>query len=364
MKKTTLSLLFSCLILTAIAQNDSASESFLRKKFYPEYITLSDKQPAQDSLAWFSQISVIDLRRDTSRIGLSGTRYTRRQMFFHTNASNTIQTWLRSNYIHGADKGSLLVVIKDLWLFDSEEELTEGQRELPNNSSTLRIGNLEFRCEAYLAVDNKYIPVTYLDTAITSTFHTASLLATYQIPEALEAFMEKVASRDLNALIANGRRISYTQIDSFSHTRYSYPMDTAVILREGVYASIEDFKNNQPSLSGYQVTKDRHSNIQLRLTDTTDKSHPKSSVWGFCDGAQSYIRINDQFYPIMPVQHQFYVFAPQEYTRIRKDSKATGAFFSTGVGLIPLTFNIPGSIRTSTRLTLFRLNIRSGEIEL
>lgn len=131
MKKATLSLLFSCLILTAIAQNDSASESFLRKKFYSEYITLSEKQPAQDSLAWFSQISVIDLRKDTSRIGLSGTRYTRRQMFFHTNASNTIQTWLRGNYIHGADKRSLLVAIKDLWLFDSEEELTEGQRELP-----------------------------------------------------------------------------------------------------------------------------------------------------------------------------------------------------------------------------------------
>jgi len=161
------------------------------------------------------------------------------------------------------------VVVKDLWLFDDRDSSLE--ESLKKSPVTKRKGHLEFRCEAYLQTAGGYLPLTYLDTAISSEEHRALNVGNIILPSLFTAFMNKVSAVDIESLSKRRRLLSYHAIDSFNLSRFNYVMDTAMVWRKGVYKNLEEFLNNNPSITDYRVDKNKMGERALYIREANNQ---------------------------------------------------------------------------------------------
>jgi hypothetical protein len=131
-------------------------------------------------------------------------------------------------------------------------------------------------------------------------------MARFRMTKLFIDFINKIATAD-NELAQKRKAFTYQQLDSLNKLRFDYPMDTARVLRKGVYASVEEFRNNQPSILNYEIVADGKG-PQLYLKDEKGNSYYSRKMWGYCDGQLCYAMLDGNLCPIFPVDHSFYVF--------------------------------------------------------
>jgi hypothetical protein len=294
---------------------DSFGQRVIRAKCKTTYVQLPWLRQVADSTWPFRDIRVIDYRWDTARIGLvaAGESSEDQVVFRKASAAGALAAWLDSAYTQPKGAYTMLVVIKDLWISDSVDYAqTEEMRH--NTYYKVTRWNLAFRLEAYLRAGEGYIPLTYMDTTLT---------------------------------------------DSFCMARFDYPMDTAVRLMKGVYASAEEFRNNQPSIGDFEITNDKQGNLELRIRDKDGQYNYTHTLWGFCDSNRVFVMMDGNCFPVFKVHHQWYVLGSNEYRT------ASGVMIPFALPLGPYAFvwGIVSANETVYRkLRLFRLDTESGRV--
>jgi hypothetical protein len=350
MRPFVLNLLFFCAAVHVLGQTGDSGQQLIKKKCGVVHVPLPLDKSGPLYPPLFDSIRVLDLRRDTSRIGLvSSGRNSQEQLQFHSPAFDQLGRYLYAGYSSSQGRQSLLVVIKDLWV---------GNGNWYNNPSYSK-WEISFRFEAYLKEKDGYIPLTYLDTTVhLFAGGNSSNVGAHELPGLIDVFMNKVATRDEIGGWSEKRVVSYEEIDSFSRTRFNYAMDTVTRPVKGVYVNVEEFKNNAPSVLQYEVSKDKSGNVELRIPDESGHLYYTHTAWGFCDGKQAYVMMDGNLFPVFCVQHQFYVLGSKEY----RDKKLwvpilipVGPF-----ALISGTADVSDNVVRTLRL--FRLDVRTGRV--
>ncbi|MBO9198883.1 MULTISPECIES: hypothetical protein [Niastella] len=340
---------FLNIFLQTKAQNDSLNQLFIKKhcgethlNISPRFVTADEKIPS-----FFSNFEVLDLRHDTSRVGFTITSNSRNEFLFKESTSNALLNFF-NRYAKPDGTKSFLILIKKFWLYDSV--FSTG-----TSAYWARAGRVEFRGEAFLKIDNGYRPYTFLDTVITSP-HSVKDMSIFRLSNLLYDFLGKIVHSDETATL---KRNSYTidELMTLNKKRFSYPMDTAMVLQSGVYANVEEFRNNRPSITNFEIKPDEDGLGQLYLKDESNDSYFSRKMFGYCDGKQCYVMMDGNLFPVLSVDHAFYVFGSREYKR-----KATR---------VPLVFLFPGMIvygtydvneKISRKMHLFSLDPLSGKI--
>lgn len=358
MKLLTLALLLFCASVEAKTQPRNSGQALINAKCKSIHISLPLHEKRLEYPAIFKDIAVVDFRRDTFRIGLTGpTSTTQDQLLFRTSTSEALSSYLNSNYANPAGERSLLVAIKDCWFSNAVDSPSE-ERHRPKGFFASTGHDFSFRYEAYLKTNDGYIPLTYLDTlAVSATPLSMVFVVNQQLPDLIFRFMEKVASVDLDQAIMNKRTVSYNQVDSFCRVRFDYPMDTATQLVKGVYADISEFRNNSPSIADYQISKDKNANLELHIRDENGQFYFTHKVWGLCDGNQIYVMMDGNLFPAFCVHHQFYVLGSKEYYTRKAPVPflvVLPAVYAFGVAKIDL--------EVLRKLRLFRIDVESGAV--
>jgi len=339
--------LLCCLYFSSDAQNDSLSNAFFKKYCEQLHISLSPKRVTSDEKmpSSFMHFKVADFRPDTIRVGFWGADMQRRQFVFHESVSETVSSFL-NYYTHPAGTKTFLIIIKKLWLRDDADA-----KKMPGQP--LERGRIEFRGEAFLKTNNGYLPYTYHDTVITSPRSVKDIVI-FRLPDVFYDLLRKIASANEEALLKRNVIYSFSQLDSLNKKQFNFPMDKATALKPGVYASVEEFRNNQPSILNYELRADENGLRQLYLKDETGRSYFSRKMWGYCDGQQCYAMMDGNLFPIIPVQHSFYVFGSKQY-----ELKTTS---------VPILFVLPGlmfmpiSETAIRRLHFFAIDPYSGKI--
>jgi hypothetical protein len=344
MKFLTLSIIIICLMGQATAQTDSLHKAFLDDKCGKVHLHLMPKAKKSKTPPYFSNFEVVDFRPDTSRIGLWTANKTRRELLFNSTASNTLATYLNTCYTDPSATQSFLILIKKLWLYDTIKVYGKG------------VGRIHFRVEIFLKTKEGLAPYTYLDTLITS--HISVLdMGGFKLAALMAVLVNKISSTDEAAVGKRRRLYSFQQLDSMNNKRFSYPMDTATILNPGVYASIEEFRNNQPSILNYEIQPDENGLMQLYLKDEQGKSYFSRKMWGYCDGKNCYVMMNGNLFPVLFIDHAFYVWGSKEFRRKTKQ--------------IPIILPFPPAIMFGTmtvsetavrQMSIFTLDPYAGDI--
>lgn len=352
MKPYLLTIFFFYVIFQAPAQSRSSDDGqrFIKKKCGVVLVHLPLKRNERPSPLLFDSIRVIDFRRDTSRVGLIGSgKWSQDEVLLRAPAATQLGAYLKAGYANPLGSNTLLVVIKDLWISG------------PDKDNVLHpVWNVAFRLEGYLQKGNEYMPLAYLDTLAAFSEFKVENMAAAELPELIGLFMDKVNDRLREEIIEARGVISYEQIDSFCRIPFNYPMDTAITLTKGVYASVEEFRNNAPSILRYEVSKDPKSNLELQIPDENGQLYYTHTVWGFCDGKQAYVMMDGNVFPVFCIHHQFYVLGSKDY---RNPKVNVPMFIPLGLGAAVFLGGVNSiSDNVSRTLRVFRLDVQSGEV--
>lgn len=355
MRSNILLLLLPCLFVRASAQSTETGQEFIKRKCKTEHVALPLSQDLPSFPRELSTITVLDLRSDTSRIGLVNDEdHGQKEILLQTPVAKQLDSYLNAGYASTKGSHELLVVVKNLWIAESPVQ--------SDHMFSREAWDIDFRFEGYLKDSDRYIPLTYLDTTLTASASNSSTLVGRYIPGLIELFMEKVADRDLDVVLAAKRSISWAQIDSFCRKRFDYPIDTAKKWVKGVYADITEFRNNQPSVANYELSKDKSGDLELRIPDEKGQLYYTHTAWGLCDGNQLYVMMDGNLFPIFFVHHQFYVLGSKEY----KKKKIFVPFFLMTPGSALTKEYISGygtiDVGTMRSLRLFRLDANTGAV--
>jgi len=347
MKPYILTVIFFCAVFQVLAQEpDASAQQFIRKKCGTLHVHLPLGQNGQRYPVLFDSIQVVDLRRDTSRIGLIGSGgRSQEEVLLYRPVATQVTAYLNAGYSRPYGSRRLLVAVKDLWISDP-------------GTYQESAWNVAFRFEAYVKTEGGYIPLTYLDTLVQAGGKKSGDMAARYLPELMAIFMDKVATHVMDDDLPAKRVVSYNQIDSFSRTRFRYPMDTATFLVKGVYASAREFRNNAPSRPTYEISTDKSGNKALRIPDENGQFYYTHTVWGFCDGKQVYVMMDGNVFPVFIVYHQWYVLGSKDY---RNKQLWLPVILPLGAGaFISGTTDISDHVVRTLRL--FRLDERSGRV--
>ncbi|HLK96331.1 MAG TPA: hypothetical protein VK364_01045, partial [Hymenobacter sp.] len=131
--------------------------------------------------------------------------------------------------------------------------------------------------------------------------------------------------------------LTWDQVMGGSVTAH-YPAQSATALRDGIYRTVADFRQNTPQ-EGIEC-KVRYSGnglltamgtlpMNVKLRDASGKSLDEAQLWGFCSGTQPYIRHGNSFYPLIRTESGYEYEAP-----IYLDPRQRSATFTyTPVGI-------------------------------
>jgi len=349
MKSPLLTLLLSLTLFHTRSQTRDVGQQIIKKKCTTVHAHLTPKEGGQHYPLLFDSIRVSDLRSDTSRIGLvKKGGHAQKQILLDGPATAQLTSYLNAGFTAPTAKHRLLVVIKDLWVSDPDASQVNMVREHCA---------ISFRFEAYLASGSGYTPLTYMDTTATYAGSSTELVIAHRLPELIALFMDKAADHTLLDDRTAKRVVSYKQIDSFARSRFDYAMDTATRLVTGVYATVDEFRNNAPSILKYEIKKGKDSLMELHIPDENGQMYYTHKVWGFCDGEHIFVMMDGNVFPVFPVGHQFYVLGSKEYLN---KQMWVPFFLPLGGGFAYGTTAVSDNV--IRKLQLFRLNIQSGEV--
>ncbi len=337
MRLPALTLLAIFTLVHAAAQPDAAGQRIIKKKCTTQHLSFTPDKYQEGYPGLFHDIRVLDLRRDTTRLGILRVNVREQNnLLFNSSATADLTAYLNSVYAKAGAPYSLLIVLKDLWISCPEDFVPRAHFEM----------NIAFHAEAYLKVDDGYKPILFLDSTAEKKGIYIPSVAEHGLRDLIDAFMYQLASADLTK---NRRTVNLRQIDSFSRSRFDYSMDTATQFVKGVYANVEEFRNNAPSILKYEISKDGRGDYDLNIPDETGKLYLTHTVWGFSDGQQPYVMIDGSLFPVYRIGHQFYVLGSKEY-RYRK------LWLYMPIGPIEAVEDMVKTMR------LFRLDPDSGKV--
>ena len=361
MRSYVLALLIFYAAFPAKAQftNDSANQAVIRKRCKPVYLVLEPRARDQDPTPLFKDIRVMDYRRDTSRVGIVASNlYSQFQLVFKNSTAAALAEHFNTGYTGPNGPNSMLVVVKNCWVGNQADTMPD-HPSAPSTNDPAKAWNLALRLEAYLKQPDGYIPLTYLDTVTTEGGISGARMTQKQLPILISIFMNKVIEADPERAIARKRVVSWQQVDSFCRSQYRFPMDTARTLVKGVYNNIEEFRNNKPSVTSFEVGKDKMGNLELRVAEADGRYIFTRSVWGFCDGKQAFVMMDGNVFPVMNVYHQFYVLGSKEFSRDKIWVPDLSGPMVNGV-LVPDVRQIETPLKR--KLRIYRLDMDSGEV--
>ena len=336
----------------ADAQEDNVGVAFLDSRCAHHFISLSLKRnisKLKNSFP-FREIQVLDYRPDTLRMGLFNEGKQLTDLRFHDAAGGIFQSFLNETYANSLETKTLVVVIKDLWFSDIVYE----HNATPSNLRS----HIKFRVETYVKEKTGYVPLTYFDTLISSKKKVA-MIAQFTIPDLISAFIDKIISINMyQANINLKRQLSFGAVDSFSNRAFTCPITTSDTLQKGVYASFDEFRNNNPSVFNYEIDKESDASMSLRLVDKEGKSYYSRRMWGYCDGRQSYVMMDGNLFPIINYGRARYVYGSKDY-HVKKTAVPIFLLFPAAI----LVSAVPVSETVTRNLRFFKLDIQTGEIQ-
>jgi hypothetical protein len=267
----------------------------------------------------FSHFEVLDERADTTRIGVHGnlpmhSHFFDRQLIFSKPAHQEIAAWLNRHCTYPGASDSLLVILRYLWLSDTDPYSPNPDQYSsfhPHNLADTRT-HIRLKAEIYARRNNQYLPLLRIDTleptkAVTYNSRTATYNGWEKdLAEMLRDLAENAAIA-VNHKGNSGRWINGEDIRRFNRSRFDIPIFDSGTLIRGVYTGFQEFRNNAPSIHDFEVRPDNgHLALYLRNGDGT--SYYTHDVWGFCNGKQVFIMRDGLLHLLQKDGNSFYFY--------------------------------------------------------
>jgi len=337
----------------------------IKEKDYPNnrlschYIEL-EAAPGLDSIALpFSHVQIMDLRPDTSKYGYFRHPQSFKQFKYcfkngvRTEVTEFANTYLANN-TSASKQDYVLMCLRRLWV-TRDDTIVVQKAAFVNRIKIL------LKADFYLHSNNSFHPLYRIDT-ILARESLRRVNADGLVEEALSAALQKLKKMDYEHA-ANARSITEADIKAYYERLNNIPALTANKIAKGVYRSFEEFKQNRPSDTAFEIKFESLAD-HLYVKDKNGNQYLDRKVWGVSDGETVYIRLNENFFPLFRHQNtwELYTVKVQEF---RMDP-ASASRYSSSPGAALLSAAVAAAINnaefSSKKLIAYQLDLDTGKI--
>lgn len=294
----------------------SLLKAYSQSKKFPEdlpshILKLKINKPAEKLELPFSAIKILDFRQDTSKIGFTNKRTDRRsfkKLLLTQSFRNESESFYNGYYqkCFSNNNDQLLIVVKKFWfnptLFQEKE-----QEEIEAGCT------LYAQFEFFLKRNEEVLPIKRIDTTFTlqdkpDSDYISYKQSGYRFYEfALIKMLEKVDHQFYSKRMDVSRnKKTMEEVLDFYTAKMRYPILTDGSLKKGVYSSLNEFKNNKPSIEEFKVEMNKKLG-KLLYNTSQETSSQIVKYWGYCDGKDIFL-VNEDF-PLQRVGNTFEFFS-------------------------------------------------------
>jgi len=307
-------------------------------------------------------IEVLDVRQDTSKFGYfrsAAIGRPTRQFCFEQNASIAIASFFNKSYKRDSlqTDGTLLYCLKKCWLANADT--IDPNLRNPNQTRS----RLYLKAELFFEKDSLCYPLYRFDSVFTylKPLNTASA---GWVEEALTASLgklnglspEKVTRR--NHLPRNGMSSYYADEQQTAISHLAIPA-------KGVYLTIEQFKNNRPAHTDYEISFDKTADI-MRVKEADGNYAIITKDWGFCDGEQCFIRLGPNYFRLFKTGNTYEVYGTPRLELSTRYYTPIVYGPSVGTGGTLLSMALAEALKSDNtklaKLRPFQLDMETGKV--
>ncbi len=317
---------FICLLFNpSFSQTISSQrkEDLNIKKFHNTVVSLNSPEDVV-SIPVHS-ISVVDARPDSSAIGFyqlfkRDPRFIVTQTGFRTESEQYIK-----KYVHcsKSDSISIVMVLKKFWIttdvhkFDNRK-LQDIEEDTSKQISLSLFTSIEF----YLFKDSGYYALYRFDSVFSADIKVVldiagnkpRSFASLMIQDAFKTSLSKLTTMDWkwNTIVSSKRKFSWHEIEAHEHQIFEIPVLKGDLLIPGVYLTFEEFKSNSPSVTEFEITKDKLNDF-IYVKQSDGRQISLVNVWGYCDSSnQIFIMSNHNLFRLQRRQNAFYIYGSNQ----------------------------------------------------
>ncbi|MFT3934234.1 MAG: hypothetical protein QM726_11500 [Chitinophagaceae bacterium] len=381
-----LTFLFLSFSINAQLSRTHRKENFDVHRFQTETIQIADAA-LMLPLKNMQGITVVDARADTAVVGFIQKKTIDPILGALNNAAvnqteqkiNRTPTFITLNeglqlevaryfkrtigFPHKENLPGILMVIKKLWMSDElnlDGAVTSGNGRFAGPGAIdVWTSGVDVRIEFYLKDQESYYPLYRYDSVVTKAV-TVSEYANEFIELALWLSIQKLKQMDSKIEAIKGRhKFSWQEIAQHNKDCFNMPALTDTVLRKGVYMTFEEFKNNNPSQTSFEIRKDKLIDvIYIKQNDGSD--YAPREVWGYCDGENAYIKSANNFFVLQRSANAFYIFGAKSIKRTEHSNSGTPGYFDNSTtAMVPYHYN---TSKTQIQLEPFQLDWSNGKL--
>lgn len=326
MKKISLAIAFSIFIFSFSQSQVSDSkkkEDFDITKFKTREIDIPVSKNSVPLIS-IDSIQVVDARPDTVNVGLTLKSFHRPAFIvLKHGVKNSVERFLTS-YASSHKKNEktiLIVVLKKLWLTgdldpaDNRKYLNDkvSKYETPKKAV---VAKLEF----YLHEESDYFPLYRFDSTLYQQ-ETPPESGSELIQNVLMLSLAKMQSIDksLRSSLTAKRKLNWEQIRKYNEDVYDVAILKDTLLNRGVYMSFDEFKKNTPSITEFEIKKEKEYDA-LYVRDANGTEVGIRNVWGYCDGKDIYIRQHNNYSLLQRLGNALYIYGVKDVLHVQTPS--------------------------------------------
>lgn len=351
MNHIVLIIFFYLLTITAAAQQKE-------KQFNPGNMPRKEIElPALDQpkiVLPYKSILVYDKRNDTTAVGFTKLSGNTAVFNLKGGTSAAIRSYMiNATQFEDTSSLDLIMIIRKYWISSEiEHDVIYENNERTNDPY---IPGIIAKLEFYVKKNDQYIILHRFDTIIKKT---KTVKKPYEelLAEALHESLKKTSTVQAQQRIKTGTKRSWNDIDLFSTQYHSLPVLSASNYNKGVYLSYDEFKNNHPSITEYEIRNGKLGDM-LVVKDPGGVSYPLRNVWGFCDGKTVYIKSADNFFPL-------YFYGNAVYTRAIKFLKRSNGKGAKELAYIILPMPVADGLNKSGAFEKYEMLLKPYQIDL
>lgn len=287
-------------------------ETFNPANFEKFVIKIEKKKKDYPWVVDFKSVSFVDLRPDTSKLGfvIAGENPVYRNVVFPKPTAEYLNEKINEFYSPNPESlTEITFFLKQIWISERLIKTEPGKNILKGPIEYLSY--FYFNADCYKVSDNKYTYLGTLDT-ITSQKKWIVNAADDLLKQMLFEALDKANKLYKNAN-SEASFISLSEIIKKHEESANFPILKAEEPEQGIYITYSDFLNNSPTIREFEVLKNK-SKKYLKASNIEDTL--LSNAWGFYDGKNLNIHVNDSYYKAIRSQNTFELAGPRNTTKI------------------------------------------------
>lgn len=307
-----------------------------------------------DNIRVLHAIDVLDVRSDTTRIGMfSDFNYKPNEVVFDN--SQTLKNVIKIKLADESKLGyNVLIVVQDFWLNEIRAQKVNGKDN--QNKPEVHTSKIVCKADVFIEYEHEYLPLTRIDTllwdkrAMVSSGRNLTADAFYIINDQI-----KRAINDCRFF--NRRKATKEEIYMAYKQRFTYPAFIDDCPKKGLYISLEEFKNNQPYAQNFAIKSHTKEPPSLYILDEKGNETITRNVWGVSDGKNMYIMQKGMLFRLYKSDNAFYWMGLKYFDlRMYETPTATTEWANAEVGM-----EQPVAKNVKIRLTPYLLHPETGE---